>query len=483
MPIVSKTFFALGLAATTAVAINNSGLADCGGFFLLHTSDKQFSVRHCGVEDTLTIRNLQVHGGFRHIAFQGRYTDHWDIKGKNKLNMGNAGFESSFKYMTLGVDVYSLPFIKSSLTVHHQDSQFYLGTAIARGKIPIGNIRWISENKDDIVHEISVDWESHVLYRSLTGGGYLGKHHLEISGAYLKTTPENPDQERYIRDSINVFLLSGKYGTSLGKNRLQATYTYANANAALFGIFHQDESRKRFMYIPLEGQLHLWNALWQREKWQADLTGFILTGEMNANKDRFYETLAPNRVLPSSILKSLSFSFLQKNFRIEADLDAWGIIGGFQRHWKWGHRYALVPRVHLDTYYAAGNLDIEQDTETSILLSYSSVTENYRRELKSAGGIANLGIELKKEGPVSIALDYSVTQLLPLYLSYREIRPDEHAEAESSSEGSSGKSSGKGSNKDTGTSSHKKTSGDVETKMAGAFRNGFATHLGISVRF
>ena len=452
---------------------------------MLHMSDKQFSAKQCGVHDSFEAENLKVYGDLRHITYQGRYsekTDHWDAKGFNSLDIATVGFENRFKYITLGVDVSSQPFIKSTLAVHRSDSLFRIGTSIGRGVIDLGNIKWFSDEYSDIVPEISVDWESQLFYRNLSAEFNPGIHHVGISGTYLQSSPRNPNKEYYVRDSINVLLLHGEYGATLGKNRLQLGYSFADANARLYGIFQQEESRKRFMYLPLEARLHLIQAGWEYGSLNTNLNYAHLTGKLSANQDRFYETLAPNRALPTSVLKSLSFSFLQKLFRVDADLDASGIFGGALYQWHFGKKYSINPSAGLEAYYASGTLDIDKKIETLILVTYNEQHEIYTRELKSAGGVASLGLELRREGRVSIALDYGIAQLIPVYISYKEFLPDDKA-----NENLGNDDPGKGGSSDSKNSSEqqesKKKSGDLETEKGAAFRNGFATHLGITIRF
>ena len=477
-----KILFILGVANIAAHSLSNTGFTDCGGLFLLHTSDKQFSARQCGINDQVEFQNLKVYGDLRHITYQGRYTDKWDIKGFNSLDIASAGFESRFNFITLGVDASSLPFVKSTLAIHPADDFFRISTSIARGSIDLGNIRWISEHENDVVHEISVDWETHLLFRNISAEINPGIHHFGVSGSLLQSSPENPEKEYYIRDSINVMMLRGEYGAKLGQSRLSLEYSYINANVYLYGIFHQESSYKRFMYVPLDAQLHWLLAQWKYNNLKTNLNYVHAAGRIEANQGRFFETLAPNRALPPSVIKSLSFSFLQKIFRIDADLDAMGIFGGAEYQWHRGQKYSFNPRVAIDGYYTSGALDMDKQIETLILLTYNKKNEIYRRELKSAGGILSLGAELRREGPITVSLDYSVTQLIPVYSSYQEILPDDNP-----SDDSSNKKSGNGNSSSSKDSPEKqesqKKSGDLETEKGVAFRNGFATHLGITVRF
>ena len=479
MKFSNKILFILGVANIAAHSLSNSAFTDCSGLFLLHTSDKQFSIKQCGVTDSLEVQNLKVYGDYRHLAYQGRYTDLWDAKGTNKLDIATVGFESRFKYITLGVDIYNLPFVKSTLAVHRSDSLFRIGTSIGRGSIDIGNIRWIPHYSYKFIPEISVDWETHLFYRNISAEFNPHIHHFGLSGTYLQSDPRNPDKEYYIRDSINVILVRGDYGVTLGKSHLSLDYTFIDAEATLYGIFHQETSRKRFMYIPLDAQLHWVQAQWNRESLSTNLNYAHVSGKISADQNRFFETLAPNRALQASIIKSLSFSFLQKLFRVDANLDATGFLGGASYQWHLGNKYSFNPQVRLDLFYASGTLDINKQIETLILLAYNSENEIFRRVLKSAGGILSLGAELRRDGPIAIALEYGVTQLIPVYSSYNEFFPDESANSTGISTPDISNDSGQSS---SGIAEQKKA-GDLETKTGAAFRNGFATHLGIKVLF
>jgi hypothetical protein len=171
-------------------------------------------------------------------------------------------------------------------------------------------------------------------------------------------------------------------------------------------------------------------------------------------------------------------------FRVDADLDAMGIFGGTEYQWHLGRKYSFNPRVIFDGYYASGAIDMDKQIETLVLLTYNKQHEIYRRELKSAGGILSLGAELRREGPVTIALDYSVTQLVPVYSSYKEFLPGESNGTDDGNNPATTPGSDTPSGNDTPVApEQEKKSGDLETEKGVAFRNGFATHLGITVRF
>lgn len=462
------------------MAVSNAGLANCGGLFFLHTDDKHLAVKYCSVTDSLGLDNIGVYGGFRHIAVRGRYSESWDLIGTDELDIANAGVEGKFKYISLGVNVSNLPLVLSSLSIYRPDSLFRFSTRIGRGTLDIGEIRWFSEHEDDIVHELTATWESHFLYREVSAEAKIGRQRVGLSGKFLQTTPENPEKEYYIRDSINIAALEFNYGISIGRNDFAAGYAFADADATLYGIFHKETSYKRFLYLPIEARLHHVYASWDHKPLRTDLHFVHLSGSTEKNPDRFFETLAPNRALPTSILKALSFVFLQKQFRVDTDINVHGIFGGGSYKWVFGNKYAIAPHVDLHGFYAAGEADIHKKTETTLLFTYRSETAHFTRNLNIAGCFLSLGTELRRRGNANIALEYGVTQLIPFFVNYSETWPSDVGESEPGQSGPGGGGSGQSNNEEPASD---KRSGDLEAESWDLFRNGFATHLGISIRF
>jgi len=478
-----QIIIALGLAANASLAISNTGLADCGGLFLLHMSDKQFSAKSCSVRDSFTVNNFDVYGAFHHIAVQSRYSENWHMKSLSRLNIGSAGFTSHFKYVSLGVNVNTLPFVSSTLSFHREDSLFSAIASIARGSVELGNIRWMPKQENDIINLISVDWETHVLYRALSAESKINNHYVSLSLTHVKTLPRNPDKEYYIRDSAGVLVLNGNYAHKFNHSRLDAGYTFADADITLYGIYHNENSRKRFLYMPLEATLHLLYAQWKQELLHTHLEYAHISGKLHSNPNRFFETLAPNRALPPSVLKGISFAFLQKVFRVDADLDAFAVIGGASYRRHFGHRYIFTPSAELDFFGASGKTEIDKDIETTILTSHQHYDEKILRRLKSIGSVLSLGGEIRKNGPVSIALQYGISQIIPFYIDYRDYNANENKDEASHDKPSNQSGSGNNGSQTSSTHSEDKK-GTLEKNVPKLlFRNGFATHLGVSVQF
>lgn len=480
MVILLATLVLFTICANATESFSNKSSVECGGLFLLHASDKHFALKRCGISDTLTTNNSTFYGGFYHYDIRGRYTEKWELIGTNKQDVGSVGFEGRFSFATFEVEANSLPFINSKIDVHHPDSLFFLGASIAHGDPEIGNIRWLSENENDFVHEISVDWQTHFLYKQFALGTKFADNQFGIFAGAFETSPENPEKEYYIRDSVQAYIFGGNYGISFAKDTLHAFYAFVNADIYLYGIMQQDASRKRFLYIPLEMQIHYADASWKRKNLQASLNFIYAKGQIEENPDRFFETLAPNRALPTSVLKALSFSFLQKNFRVDADLDILGIFGDIAYQKTFGHKIAFTPQIALDGYYAHGEISLVKKIETKVVIQTKSYYEDHKREITSFGSFLTLGFELSLGS--HFALNYKASQIIPFYIDYI----DKHPEIESSNP-----------NKSENSLSHifqalqpdnkkhqptETTSGDVPNKASAAFRNGFATNFSLVYR-
>ena len=91
----------------------------------------------------------------------------------------------------------------------------------------------------------------------------------------------------------------------------------------------------------------------------------------------------------------------------------------------------------------------------------------------------SLGIELQKEGPVSVSLQYGISQIIPFYVDYKDYLAD--SDGDSNSKPSGGII---GSIVNPNEQVAKDKSGSLERSASALlFRNGFATHLGIAVKF
>ena len=235
------------------------------------------------------------------------------------------------------------------------------------------------------------------------------------------------------------------------------------AKSEIIGNSYRDGSTKRFMYLPVKTIMQYGNIHWGNETFGLDAKGIAAYGKMEKNNDRFFETLAPNRLLPVSVSQALSFSFLQKNYLVDADVNiAAATFGGyFNPHFNISGRTRITPKFGLYGYYTYDELEIEKTSKTTSFIGYNSETEWWRWSLESTGLIANLGIALdwaSQDKSCILSLEWSATQIIPLKTDLRK-----KWDSESSEESKKTKPEG--------------------TSPSGIFKNGFATSLGIAFKF
>ncbi|WP_290763220.1 hypothetical protein [Fibrobacter sp. UBA4297] len=118
-------------------------------------------------------------------------------------------------------------------------------------------------------------------------------------------------------------------------------------------------------------------------------------------------------------------------------------------------------------------------TETTRLATINTYKEKTFRELSAIGTVLSLECEIRKEGAVNLALVYGVSQIIPFYIDYKDQNSNKSAAAGDGTSPTQHHGSGT-----PGAQGDKDKAGSLEGGLSNLlFRNGFATHLGISVRF
>ena len=136
----------------------------------------------------------------------------------------------------------------------------------------------------------------------------------------------------------------------------------------IFGNTWRDNSTKRFMFVPLDVSLHYGSIQWEKETFGLDARGIKADIHMERNKKRFFETFAPNRLLPVSIMQTLSFSFLQKNFLVDADIDLSAVtLGGhFNPQFNITTHTKVSPRIDLHGYHTYDEIEVDKTSSGGI---------------------------------------------------------------------------------------------------------------------
>lgn len=469
MNAIFKSLCAIGLTSFLATSlaygeVSTKGLAQCGGLFLLDSDSKDLSGTFCHVNDSVSAGKYTVFAGLANYRIGGLWEDDWTLSFKSNRTLGSAGIRSDFRHISLSVQASSFTSLASSISAHTADSSFYATALIERGNPELGTVRWESANDSDEVHLIEARWETEYLRKGFSAGARIAGNDFAASLEQISTAPQNIQREYFIKDSSRIWFWDSRFTHKFEMSQLELYYAGLYANANIFGNTYRDNSTKRFMYIPLEATLHYGDIRWDHQAFGLQARGLKADIRMEKNKKRFFETLAPNRLLPPSLTQTLSFSFMQKNYRIDSDLDlsAFTLGGHFSPQFGIARHISITPRIELHGYYTYNEVDIQKTSETTSFIGFNAEDESWSWMLESYGLVASLGLSAERatQGLLrNVSLFASATQLIPLKTDFIE------RGAKKTPEGTS-----PAKNKNAGLESGK------------IFRNGFAAHLGISIQ-
>ena len=457
-------FLCLGAASLVHGDVLTKDLARCDGLFLLKNDTRELDGTFCQVSDTGHIGKYSTFATFTRYNFGGLWKDGWELSFKSSNTLGSAAVQADFKNIAFSFKASSLPALASGITVHTADSSMFASALLERGLPTLARIRWESENDSDEVHLIDANWKSDYLRKGFTLGSKLSNDFAYAHAEQIGTTPHNVEKEHFFKDSSNIWLWDAQYGHRFSNSQIALYYAGIQADINIFGNTYRDNSTKRFMYIPLEGSLHYGKLQWENPVFGLQAQGAKADIRMEKNNKRFFETLAPNRLLPTSLTQTLSFSFMQKNYLIDADLDLSAVtLGGhFAPQFGLSPHVKLIPRFVLDGYYTYNEIAIGKTSETTSFISYKAKNEDWSWMLESYGLIAGLGfsIERNTQGALrSVSLTGNARQLIPLKTDFIE----------------------RGSAKtDDGKPSGTKNAG---FKSGGIFQSAFTFDLGIAIQF
>lgn len=428
MNAIFKSLYAVGLTSLLATSLaygEIKGLARCGGLFLLDSETKKFDGTFCHVADTASAGNYSVFASVSHYRIDGLWKDGWELLLHSKRTLGSAGLQADFRNITFSVEASSLPALKSSVTIHTADSSLYVAALVERGAPELATIRWESENENDEVHLIEGDWNSQYLRKGFAAGVNFAGNKLTAGLQRIGTTPNNVKREYFIKDSSLVWLWDARYAHHFEKSEFEFYYAGVSADVNIFGNTWRDNSTKRFMFVPLDASLHYGSIQWEKETFGLDARGVKADIRMERNKKRFFETFAPNRLLPTSITQTLSFSFLQKNYLVDADIDLSAVTfgGHFNPQFNITAYTKVSPRIDLHGYYTYDEIEVDRTSKTTSFIGYRAQNDSWSWMLESYGLVAGLGITLerKTQGILrNLSLLAAATQLIPLKTDYIE---------------------------------------------------------------
>lgn len=427
---LAKILPAALLLANTGFAWN-SGLVQCDGLFLLDWKGTKASVKGCSASDSLqasdwafgaSVGQARYHLGYRQDRAQEKYS--WNLRLGEQRTTGHISLSKDFRYFGIDANVNALPAVGISSRFHLPDSLLFAKASINKGLLELSGIRWDSDWEQDYVPTIDATYRSTILSKSFSAGTKWHRHRLQGEFYYGETSPDIEDKWGYaFSDSSDYWGTDFRYLYDETHNKVQLSYGYLYADIRLFGLMREngDEvDEKRFAYLPLGIDANLFQANFQHKFNDGDrFTARAIYGTLEINipweSRRFYETLAPNRALKSSILKTLSFSVFQRSFRVYGDIDGNVFDAGLGYQWNLNvGQWHLLPGATLDGFYASYTAKLNMRKEKSGFFHIKHSTDTWQQDSYIIGTLAGLGAELQSPTKAFFA-SFGMEQLIPLH--------------------------------------------------------------------
>lgn len=399
------------LAALTFATANYSPFAICEGLFLLDTKSINAYIWRIGTGVEFIKDDFNFTAKISKNKAHLRYSDGWIATLERELYLAEIYAKRDYKFLTFDFYISKPYALNTKLTLHTKDSLFYAYTGIGRIKRKTNNIIWESENDSDMLHKIKGD-ETSVYVKKEFGVGvknFFKVHSANMNVQLAYSEPRN-SSDYYVRDSINFIATNLNYKFALNKHLFFATYSYANANANFFGIHKNENSKKRFMYLPAKANVHYLNAKYNYKDFGVNAHALIVDLDIKKDPKRFHESLAPIRIIPNTFLQVLSLSFFQKNYRISANAHAKYFAFGQEYAHKFKH---ITPKITLNGFYANALANIERVSETVKFASVNKKYETFHYSLKSIGLLPTLQASINIG---AITFNAHASQIIPLYV-------------------------------------------------------------------
>lgn len=488
---------ALLLATASYGAWSTQGLADCSGLFLLDQKNQKIQARSCSVRDSSRIENISVVAGYTHIDFD-LYKNHigkdklysWTIKSTKSEDIGYAAVQADFRYLDFRIDVYSFPFFIASTNWYMPDSVVFAGASMGQGKFNFLDFSWVSASDMSVIPNIDASFEDKPHYKQFDIGTRWYDHMLKFDFAYGGTDPSTEQSGYVFSDSSYFWVAKTRYTYSGTSNKAALLYSYVTADVNAFGILQEKNSVKRFFFLPAGLDINTFKADFQHLIGSNPQTASTFSARamfldiklaLLWDNRRFYETLAPNRALTSSIIKTLSFSVYNRSFRIYGTAEADVFDAGFGYEWnKKIGMFRIKPYIFTDFFYAQADVDLRNRNETSNMLYSEHTTDTLLWKIDAAGALANLGVSF--ETPKHFFASLNVYQIIPFHFNLEtpfhknepqeEIPPDQPQPDPDQPPPENPEQSSSEKNKNS-----------LKNLFSGAFRNGFAINAQVGLRF
>lgn len=390
-------------------AFETKGLAHCEGLFLLHAKEKEFSLTDCFVSDSTSAEDYSVYAGYGQMHYFVKWNDSWSLKFKESRHFGFAGVQKDFKYASFELHAKTLPWFFSRLTAHTTDSSFWVAAGFGAGSFELTDFAWYAESENKIFSELHGLWETSLYERSISVGGIYGLNRSFLDVSIWNSTPNYGEKEYFVQDSLFAYVTNLNFARKNSFGIMSFQLVNVKGQFFLEGVSKRDESEKRFLYLPLELDLSYLAMKLDSREWQAQAMFAYLDFEIKKSANRFYETLAPNRALPQSLLQVLSFSILQHNYRVDGSAKMNAGLLGASRQFEMG---SFWPFVGVDFWYVNADVDFVKQSESINFMYRVLKTNDYTSRFYALGSIVSLGFEFSYG---HFIVDGKASQIVPFY--------------------------------------------------------------------
>lgn len=397
-----KNFLVCVLALATSIfaSWSESGGVRCRGLFLLNGkfADAEFS--SCQVSDSLQTDVLLVHVALQRYRESASFENSWKLESDILFQDARFGLQGNFRNILLGANFSgSRDFRHFDVVseIHAADSLFFLGVTL--GRLSIGEFRatWTSESEKSVLDTVDLAYRGNFLGHGIFLGSRLRKHSIQVSGNLWESRRESLKDDTYaIRDSSNLLRLRSEYAYRFDRGTVSADIFWTNLNSRFFGIRTEDGKSKRFAFLPVKANVEGLDVSWENDFLELQAGGIWLQGSFPHDRTRFYETLAPNRMLNYSLLQAFSFAYFKRDYRL------FGEASGFLSYFKaekdfsfYPGNFLVQPGISANFIYAQGSLDMSMESVTTSIFVRKTQTTDYTGNLKTTGVIANLSLVLK----------------------------------------------------------------------------------------
>lgn len=474
---MKKVFaFVFTLTAILSAAWNDAGTVRCRGLFLWNGKYASANASGCQASDSLQTGALLLSVDFKKYKANVDWENFWRIESRAKIFEAGFSARGDFRHFLLGASFAGNgEMFRSEILseIHADDSLFFVGMKMGGGTVDGVKAKWTSEKRNNVLNTVNIAYKGNFLRKGAFLGGKYRRHFAEIGGDFLTTRRAPIENEHYaLRDSSRIFLLRTEYGYDTDWGKLTAKAFWANADFRFFGIRSEDDMQKRFAFLPAKVNVEGLEVSWTRPRFSLQAGGFLLQGEFPKNRERFYETLAPNRLLDYSLLQALSFRYFKRDYRLYGNANGFLSHLGAKRNFEFfPANFYLRPGFSADFFYTQGEFDTSLESVTTSMFLKRIRRTDYFGNFKAAGAIANVSLLAETPGK-NIFFLADCYQIVPVFITKNlsKLLPD-------------GKKQDVRPGNSSTASDSDKNSTENKSRRQTIFNMGFAADISIGFRF